>query len=303
MERVFQLARALTLENISDLDQWKYEFRHEANNLRTELAKSLHTPTKRTHRRVRHVSLEEMHHARRRIINRNAQSGSAIGQDITDYEAEATYVYGLVERRGLQCWSQLFEPCDYNAFPGRSFWEAILNSHTAYFRNASVFEYGCGTGPLTNLLSGYVSSILATDINFTALRLAKHLCKAGNVRFEHLDFAKSQPCSKSFDVVVDNYVTQQIVDEAARDRLFSNVNRFLSPSGLYIFVVVISATEQDEISRLPLSDGLYSQRLHRTLSALRNELKRHQLCEVNAYSEGTRCCIVAKKHGPGTASP
>ena len=210
------------------------------------------------------------------------------------YKREAEHVYNEIKEKGLTCWSELFENCRYEDFPGRSFWRAVLARYPDYFSGSDVFEYGCGTGPLSCFLSEYVKSVHATDVSPTAIEMAKKLCKKENVNFQTMDFAIPQKCDKSFELVADNYVAQQLADIDSRNNVFGNAFKLLSDEGIYVMTTIVSE-DKDFVSKEKMREGVKSVRLHRSPKNIKKELKNHGFEIKSLIKSKNRICVISGK--------
>ncbi len=99
-----------------------------------------------------------------------------------------------------------------------------------------VFDFGCGTGLVTNEIAGSVHSILAVDLSEKMLEIAKH--KAVDRGIENVTFQTTQsdelPASaRPFDVVCAFNVLYFIHD---LDALLARFHAMLKPGGFFLSV-------------------------------------------------------------------
>lgn len=80
-------------------------------------------------------------------------------------------------------------------------------------RFANAFEIGCSVGVLTAMLAPFCDSLLAGDINETALAAARERCgRLANVSFELLTFPREAP-ARRFDLIVISEVAYYWSDD------------------------------------------------------------------------------------------
>jgi ubiquinone/menaquinone biosynthesis C-methylase UbiE len=211
------------------------------------------------------------------------------------YKSEADFVYGEIKNKGLNSWSELFDSCNHDNFVGREIWESLLERRPYIFQDVKIYEYGCGTGPLTKLLCGYARTIKATDVCDAALELARKIFVTPNLRFAVADFATPVLEAKKYDAVVSNFVLQQLVAKDERNQAYANVRRLLVDSGYHVFTTIISESNIDQLSIRPLSVDVRSFRLHPSVENLRLEVRSNGFDEVELFRRGTQCCMVSQR--------
>ena len=99
-----------------------------------------------------------------------------------------------------------------------------------------VFDFGCGTGLVTNEIAGSVKSILAVDLSEKMLEIAIDKAKQrgiGNVTFQMTESEGLSAGQEPFDVVCAFNVLYFIRD---LDALLAKFNSMLKPGGLLLSV-------------------------------------------------------------------
>lgn len=99
-----------------------------------------------------------------------------------------------------------------------------------------VFDYGCGTGKISNEIAGNVKEIYANDISSKMLEIAK--TKADGLKIENIEYAHSTIFDErykkgSFDVILVFYVLHLLEDTP---KVIQRTNELLKPGGLIISV-------------------------------------------------------------------
>ena len=158
------------------------------------------------------------------------------------YQAEHESAYRKIEQLGYTQWNDLFDQgggWTYDHFQNRTFLERVISRlDLPPASAASVFEYGCGTGPAACFLAARGFQVEAIDLVPEAIALARRMAKERGV---HVDFRvadicalASEPVTRHHDLVLDSYCLQSIVTDQDRGAVFSAVRARLKPSGYYV---------------------------------------------------------------------
>jgi trans-aconitate methyltransferase len=96
------------------------------------------------------------------------------------------------------------------------------------------FEIGCGEGHFTEILAPRCESLLAVDVNTTALERARRRCRdLANVRFEHWDL-RSDDVPDRFDLVVATSVLEYLKNPLSLWRARAKLAQALRPGGVLL---------------------------------------------------------------------
>lgn len=153
------------------------------------------------------------------------------------YFAEHEDAYERLAQRGLSQWNDLFEPTLGDEFSNRRFLDRAL-TELAIPAGATVWEYGCGTGPAARHLAERGLRVHAVDLIPRAIELARGFAAERELGIE---FAVADVCelaeilpTASYDLVVDSYCLQSIVLDDDRRRVLTAVRNRLAANGYYL---------------------------------------------------------------------
>ena len=97
-----------------------------------------------------------------------------------------------------------------------------------------VFDYGCGTGTITNAIAGNVKAIHAIDTSSGMIDSAK--ANASELKIENVNYEQSAIFDKrykkeSFNIVLAFNILQYLED---KHKVMQRINELLTPGGLFI---------------------------------------------------------------------
>ena len=158
------------------------------------------------------------------------------------YQAEHESAYRKIDQLGYTQWNDLFDQgggWTYDRFQNRAFLERVISRlDLPAPSGASVFEYGCGTGPAACFLAARGFQVEAIDLVPEAITIARRMA---NERGVHVDFSvadicalASEPVTRRHDIVLDSFCLQSIVTDRDRGAVFSAVRARLKPGGYYV---------------------------------------------------------------------
>lgn len=116
----------------------------------------------------------------------------------------------------------------------KSYIMAIENSKKYLKSNNIVLDYGCGTGIISNELSGHAKEIHAIDISSKMIDAAEKKaaeCKIENVHFAHATIFDDRYKKESFDVILVINILHLVEDTP---QVVERMNTLLKPGGLLI---------------------------------------------------------------------
>lgn len=116
-------------------------------------------------------------------------------------------------------------------------------------KNLSVFDLGCSTGIIDNILSQKFKTVLGGDIDKEAVLFAKGNFKRKNLKFQIEDAMNLSFKDNSFDVVICTHIYEHVPDPK---RLFQEIYRILKPKGVCYFAAVNKLWPLEPHYNLPL---------------------------------------------------
>lgn len=104
------------------------------------------------------------------------------------------------------------------------------------FENKNVFEIACGTGYWTETIAKACSHIVATDVNETALTIAKEkIYGQTKIDFEQLDLWELENRNENFDSVFGGFIWSHILKKDL-PRFLNILEKQLDAKGALIFI-------------------------------------------------------------------
>jgi len=159
--------------------------------------------------------------------------------------------YRKIDQLGHTQWNDLFDEgrdWTYDDFQNRAFLERVIPRLDLPPSGASVFEYGCGTGPAACYLAARGFQVDAIDLIPEAIAIARRMAAERNVEvaFSVADICAlaSEPVTKRHDLVLDSYCLQSIVTDQDRAAVFAAVRARLKPDGSYVISTAAHAPER-----------------------------------------------------------
>jgi SAM-dependent methyltransferase len=129
------------------------------------------------------------------------------------------------------------DPWGYETPEGRRRFErelGLVESATGGGRIGMAFEIGCGEGHFTEILAPRCESLLAVDVNTTALERARRRCRdLANVRLERWDL-RSDDVPDRFDLVVATSVLEYLRSPLSLRRARAKLAQALRPGGILL---------------------------------------------------------------------
>jgi ubiquinone/menaquinone biosynthesis C-methylase UbiE len=102
------------------------------------------------------------------------------------------------------------------------------------FESKSVLEVACGTGYWTNHISKTVTSIYATDINESVVKIAKERCSNSNVKFDVVDMFSIET-TEVFDAFFGGFIWSHILIQNI-DKFLIKASKLLVPKSIIAFI-------------------------------------------------------------------
>ena len=138
------------------------------------------------------------------------------------------------------------------------------------------FEIGCGEGHFTEILAPRCESLLAVDVNTTALERARRRCRdLANVCFEHWDL-RSDDVPGRFDLVVATSVLEYLRSPLSLRRARTKLAQALRPGG----ILLLGNVRLDPV----VENARWARILPRGAGPVDAFMSRHPRLEVVAHS-------------------
>ena len=128
-----------------------------------------------------------------------------------------------------------------NTFPGEELFERLKEG-------ATVLDLGCGTGEMSEFLSGQRFNVTGIDINAKAISLNGY--RETKVNYVQGDITRHLPLNDaSIDAIVSSFVLVNILPRVARQNLISELKRVLRPNGFaWVNEALISESYKKDMS-------------------------------------------------------
>lgn len=132
------------------------------------------------------------------------------------------------------------DPNDFDEFSSKPFLEETLSVLNVR-EDARVLELGCGTGPGACYLAALGFQVDGIDLILDAIDQAqKNARELGlDVHFEVMDVCALPVQGELYDVIVDSYCTQGIVEDEDRKRMFGAIKGRLAEQGYFLLTCCV----------------------------------------------------------------
>ncbi len=157
------------------------------------------------------------------------------------YYHEHVADYAELKAKGLKSRGEIYgDPNDFEEFSSKPFLEEILPVLNVS-DDARVLELGCGTGPGACYLAGRGFWVDGIDLIPDAIDQAKKNADelSLDVHFEVMDVCALPAKGESYDLIVDSYCTQGIVEDEDRKRMFGAIKSRLSERGYFLLTCCV----------------------------------------------------------------
>jgi len=146
-----------------------------------------------------------------------------------------------LKAKGLKSRGEIYgDSNDFDEFSSKPFLEATLPK-LGMREGARVLELGCGTGPGACFLAQRGFRVDGIDLIPDAIDQAKINANELNlaVHFEVMDVCELPVDGEAYDLIVDSYCTQGIVEDDDRKRMFGAIKSRLAGHGYFLLTCCV----------------------------------------------------------------
>lgn len=193
---------------------------------------------------------------------------------------EAKKLFRQVFRTSIQEKNTIFDEAGFpayahrNPFVGRIFWGrlAVAERYLAVRSLDAVLDFGCGSGVMSYIMSGFAKRVVATDIEPTTFNYMQRVVGfPRNIVFATVPELAGKTYWRSFDAIIALDVLEHIEDLRG---ILQQFERILRPGG----VVVISGPTENKLYRLGrrIAGRRFTGEYHvSTIGRVETECRRH----------------------------